>query len=547
MNATRTNNDSHAETAPTDFDGRENLKTVETPATLRHPNPNGDGELPTGSPLNKGAAKKRLTRTLAAAAALAVALVAGAYYYWFVLPFQDTDDAFIEGYVVPIAPKVPGYVAQLLIKDNQWVKKGDVLLQIDPRDYETSVTQARADLTAARSQLDQSQAQVKVSEAKVAQAQSAVVAAEAENHQAADDLKRYESVDKNAVSRSAFDAAQSRAQTTQANLQAARSQVQEAESEVTLCQAGVETASAAVQQAQARLHQAELNLSYTKVVAPEDGRVTRRAVEEGAYVQPGQALMAVVPRQYWVTANFKETQLTHMRPGQPVTIRVDAYPQFKLKGHVDSIQSGSGARFSLFPPENATGNYIKVVQRVPVKIVFDDTILDAAAADGVAYAALDGSGAAGPLALQACTVVGKVHATLLTLVSNTIFWGHLSQADVAGSPPGPWTAPLLAERKQAGCVRFSFLPAKAVVPRHFECVEQGPGLPQPLFASLRYGQPGYAKLLASTPDAIRRGADDGGEMGAFHFLLAPLREDNLRTRAREYLPVGLEYGIIYET
>jgi membrane fusion protein (multidrug efflux system) len=374
MNATHTNNDSHAKTAPTDFGGRDNLTTVETPATLRRPNPNSDGEIPTGWPPNKGAAKKRLTRTLAAAAALAVALAAGAYYYWFVLPFQDTDDAFIEGYVIPIAPKVPGYVAQLLIKDNQWVKKGDVLLQIDPRDYETSVAQARADLTAARSQLDQSQAQVTVSEAKVAQAQSAVVAAEAENNQAAADLKRYESVDKNAVSRSAFDAAQSRTQTTQANLQAARSQVQEAESEVTLCQAGVETASAAVQQAQARLHQAELNLSYTKVVAPEDGRVTRRAVEEGAYVQPGQALMAVVPHQYWVIANFKETQLTHMRPGQPVTIRVDAYPQFKLKGHVDSIQSGSGARFSLFPPENATGNYIKVVQRVPVKIVFDDTI-----------------------------------------------------------------------------------------------------------------------------------------------------------------------------
>ncbi|MGB7769198.1 MAG: HlyD family secretion protein, partial [Verrucomicrobiia bacterium] len=120
------------------------------------------------------------------------------------------------------------------------------------------------------------------------------------------------------------------------------------------------------------LHQAELNLSYTKVTAPEDGRVTRRAVEEGAYVQPGQALMAIVPHQYWVIANFKEIQLTHMRPGQPVEIKVDAYPQFKIKGHVDSIQSGAGARFSLFPPENATGNYIKVVQRVPVKIVFDD-------------------------------------------------------------------------------------------------------------------------------------------------------------------------------
>jgi hypothetical protein len=176
-----------------------------------------------------------------------------------------------------------------------------------------------------------------------------------------------------------------------------------------------------------------------------------------------------------------------------------------------------------------------------------DTILDATALNGVAYAALDGSGAAGPLTFQACTIIGKVHATLLDLVSNTIFWAQLSEADAAGSPPGPWSAPLLAERKQAGCVRFSFLPIKAVVPRHFECVQQGPGLAQPLFVSLCYGQPGYAKMFASTPDVIRRGAEDGGEMGAFHFVLAPLREDNLRIRAQEYLPVGLEYGIIFET
>jgi membrane fusion protein, multidrug efflux system len=267
---------------------------------------------------------------------------------------------------------VPGYVSQLLIKDNQEVKKGDVLLKIDSRDYETSLTQARADLAAARSKLDQSQAQVKVSEAKVAQARASVVAADAESQRAADDLKRYQSVDSSAVSRSAFDAARSKALAAGANLEAARSQVAAAQSEVALSQAGVETATAAVQQDEARVHQAELNLSYTEVIAPENGRVTRRVVEQGAYIQPGQSLMAIVPRRYWVIANFKETQLTHMRPGQPVTIRVDAYPQFKFKGHVDSIQNGAGARFSLFPPENATGNYIKVVQRVPVKIVFDE-------------------------------------------------------------------------------------------------------------------------------------------------------------------------------
>ena len=374
MNTTHDNHDSRVETASNNFSGRDNQTTVEMPATLRRPESNGDEKIQTGPPPDKGAAKKRLGRTLAAVAALAVALAAGVYYYWFVLPFETTDDAFVEGYVIPIAPKVPGYVAQLLIKDNQEVKKGDVLLEIDPRDYETSVAQAHADLAAARSRLDESQAQVNVSQAKVTEAIAGVFAAAAENQRAADDLKRYESVDRSAVSRSAFDAAQSKARTAKADLEAARSQVQAAESQVTLSKAGVETATAAVQQAEAKLRQAELNLSYTKVVAPEDGRVTRRAVEEGAYVQPGQALMAIVPHQYWVNANYKEIQLTHMRPGQPVEIKVDAYPQLKLKGHVDSIQSGSGARFSLFPPENATGNYIKVVQRVPVKIVFDDTI-----------------------------------------------------------------------------------------------------------------------------------------------------------------------------
>jgi membrane fusion protein (multidrug efflux system) len=141
---------------------------------------------------------------------------------------------------------------------------------------------------------------------------------------------------------------------------------------VALSQAGVVTAGATVQQAEAKLRQAELNLSYTQVAAPEDGRVTRRVVEQGAYIQPGQALMAIVPRRYWVIANFKEIQLTHMRPGQPVEVGVDAYPGRTFKGHVESIQSGAGARFSLFPPENATGNYIKVVQRVPVKILLDD-------------------------------------------------------------------------------------------------------------------------------------------------------------------------------
>ena len=177
-----------------------------------------------------------------------------------------------------------------------------------------------------------------------------------------------------------------------------------------------------------------------------------------------------------------------------------------------------------------------------VTVIAADSIFDATSRTNVAYAALDGNSGGGALTLEGCTVIGKVHAALMTLVSNSIFWAELAPGD-------SWSAPLIADRKQEGCVRFSYLPIGAVTPRRFECVQQGqqgPYTPQPLFFSLRYGQPGYAKLLASTDNAIRRGADDSGEMGAFHFLLAPLRETDLRIRMQEYLPVGMEFGVIYQ-
>jgi hypothetical protein len=169
-----------------------------------------------------------------------------------------------------------------------------------------------------------------------------------------------------------------------------------------------------------------------------------------------------------------------------------------------------------------------------------NSIVDACEPTLVAYAALDGNSGGGSLTMQGCTVVGKIHATLLDLVSDSIVWAGLVQNDT-------WAAPLWADRKQQGCVRFSYLPAGAVVPRQFECVEQGDGIPPPLFYSLRYGDPGYGKLWPSTDDSIRRGAEDGGEMGAFQFVLAPLRETDLLTRLQEYLPVGLEFGIFYQT
>jgi membrane fusion protein (multidrug efflux system) len=247
-------------------------------------------------------------------------------------------------------------------------------VEIDPRDYEASLALAKADLTEAQSKLDSAKAQVSVSESQVTVAQAVVTAAEAQAASADADLKRYQSVESRAVSKTDFDSAQAKARSADASLEAALSQVKAAQADVTLRKADVESAAATIQQGHAKLDQAELNLSYTKIVAPFDGRITARTVQNGNYISPGQALFALVPRNVWVTANFKETQLTYMRPGQPVTVHVDAYPDQNFTAKVDSLQAGTGARFSLLPPENAVGNYVKVVQRVPVKIVFDEEL-----------------------------------------------------------------------------------------------------------------------------------------------------------------------------
>ena len=305
---------------------------------------------------------------------LAVIAVAAVYFVKFIAPFEDTDDAFIEGYVPFISPRVSGPVVNLRVTDNQHVKAGDVLLEIDPRDYQVLVDQARADLAATSSRVRQAEAQIIVDQAKADQQQAAVVSAQAIAERTDADRARYEAVQSKAVSRSQLDLAKTQASSSDAEVVVARNQARAAVAQVELDRASVETARADVQQVQARLALAQLQLSYTTILAPLDGRVTRRTVEQGAYVQTGEALLALVPDDIWVVANFKETQLERMRPGQPVLIRIDAYPQHKFKGKVDSLQAGSGARFSLLPPENAVGNYVKVVQRVPVKIVFDEPI-----------------------------------------------------------------------------------------------------------------------------------------------------------------------------
>lgn len=305
---------------------------------------------------------------------LVAILIIGAFlYYWFFMrPYESTDDAFIEADVIPIAPQVPGPVVNLAVRDNQGVHQGQLLVEIDPRDYEAKLAQAQADLAAAKTRLDQAKAQVTADEAKVQEEQANLVANQSEAERATSDLRRYQSLQTPAVARTQLDLAATQATSSNAGVEVAQSRTKAAQAQVSVSKAAIETASAQVQAYEAAVQQAQLNLSYTKVAAPLDGFVTHRTVQVGAYIQTGQSLLALVPTNIYAIANYKETQITKMRPGQPVTIEVDAYPHRTFHGHVDSIQRGAGARFSLLPPENATGNYVKVVQRVPVKILFDD-------------------------------------------------------------------------------------------------------------------------------------------------------------------------------
>lgn len=283
-------------------------------------------------------------------------------------PYESTDDAFIEADVVSIAPQVPGRVLTLAVRDNELVRQGQLLVEIDPRDYEAKLAQAQADLAAAKTRLDQAKAQVTADEAKVQEEQANLVASQSEAGRASSDLRRYQSLQGPAVARTQLDLAATQATSSNAGVEVAQSRTKAAQAQVDLSKAAVETAAAQVQSFEAAVRQAQLNLSYTKVTTPVDGFVTARSVQVGAYIQTGQSLLALVPTNLYAIANFKETQLTKMRPGQPVKISVDAYRHHAFHGHVDSIQRGSGARFSLLPPENATGNYVKVVQRLPVRI-----------------------------------------------------------------------------------------------------------------------------------------------------------------------------------
>jgi membrane fusion protein (multidrug efflux system) len=329
---------------------------------------------------------KRFKRTLFGIGLVLILAVGGLYYFAQTASYESTDDAFVDGHITNVAPKIAGRIDKVFIDDNQFLKKGDPIVEIDPRDYDAQLRQKRAALdstkaqaAAAQASVEQQIAHVKSLRATLGQDKADQQASEAQADQTADDLRRQQDLyNHRVVSIQDLIRSQDSNRSVQANLDSAKMKVLSADSQVVEGQAQVRTYAALLQyvlaqeqENEANVETAQLNHSYTKVFAQESGRVTHKSVEPGDYVQVGQNLLALIPSNIWVTANFKENQLRLMRPGQPVEIEVDALGGRTFKGHVDSVQMGSGAAFSLLPPENATGNYVKVVQRVPVKIRFD--------------------------------------------------------------------------------------------------------------------------------------------------------------------------------
>jgi membrane fusion protein (multidrug efflux system) len=352
---------------------------------------------------------------------LIVLVIAGIFLWRYFSSYESTDDAQIDGHVNSISPRISGHVVKLNVQDNQYVGVGTVLVEIDPTDYQVAVARAQADYADAKATADaafvnvpvtsiSTSSQLSSADADVLNAQAGIKAAqqqfdaakanqqqaEANNVKAQNDLARYKQlVEKQEISQQQYDQAVAAAragtatvEASRASADAANSQVTQAEGklaqamanqrtagtaprQVTIVRARAASALAVAARKKADLDQAQLNLSYTKIVAPVAGVVSNRTVEVGQNVQPGQELLKLIPLEnIWVTANFKETQLRDMKPGQKSTIYVDATGK-KYQGHVDSVAGASGARFSLLPPENATGNYVKVVQRIPVKLVFE--------------------------------------------------------------------------------------------------------------------------------------------------------------------------------
>ncbi|WP_407176196.1 HlyD family secretion protein [Bradyrhizobium sp. STM 3562] len=332
----------------------------------------------------KGLLRRRPFISMLGVLALLAAGALGYLYYDYAAHFESTDDAFIAARQFAIAPKVSGYIADVPVTDNEHVAAGQVIARIDDRDYRTALAQAQAQVNAAQAsiknieaQIDVQQAQINAGEAQVEQAQAGLVFAQ-QQAQRYQDLARTGSgtVQNEQQYNSQLRQSQAALASAQANLKVAQRQLES-------LKAQQESAAANLAQAEAQRDQAQLNLSYTTVTAAQSGRVVNLGAAKGQFAAQGTALTQFVPDDVWVTANFKETQLDRMRSGEPVTLRIDAYPEREIRGHIASVQPGSGPAFSLLPPENATGNYVKIVQRVPVKIVMDNPPTDVALGPGM--------------------------------------------------------------------------------------------------------------------------------------------------------------------
>jgi membrane fusion protein, multidrug efflux system len=310
---------------------------------------------------------------------------AGGYLYWdYANHFESTDDAFIAARQFPIAPKVAGYITAVPVTDNQHVAAGDVIARIDDRDYRVALAQAEAQVAAAQASIENFDAQMKVQQAQISANQAQLDQAQAGLVFAQQQAARYEDLAQKG-SGSVQNAQQFASQLNQqkAAVSSAKAAVMLAQRQVDSLKAQRQNAVASLAQAKAQRDQAQLNLDYTTVTAAQAGRVVNLTGAVGQYAQAGTNLTMFVPDEIWVTANFKETQLDAMRPGQPVTLRIDAYPERLIRGHVDSVQPGSGTAFSLLPAQNATGNFVKIVQRVPVKIVMDNPPTDVTLGPGM--------------------------------------------------------------------------------------------------------------------------------------------------------------------
>jgi membrane fusion protein (multidrug efflux system) len=316
---------------------------------------------------------------------LLLAVPAGYLYWDYTSHFETTDDAYIASRQFGIAPEVSGYITAVPVTDNEHVDAGTVIARIDDRTYRAALAQAEAQIAAAKgsienidAQMDVQQAQIAADQAQLAQQQAALVFAQ-------EQAERYQYLAKTQLAGSVQSAQQytSQMRQQQAAVESAQATLKLAQRQVEALKAQRDSAVASLAQAKAQREQAQLNLSYTTVTADQPGRIVQLSAAVGQYAQPGTNLTMFVPDDIWIWANFKETQLDQMRPGEPVTIDIDAYPERKIDGHVASVQPGSGTAFSLLPAQNATGNWVKIVQRVPVKVVMDNPPTDVALGPGM--------------------------------------------------------------------------------------------------------------------------------------------------------------------